>query len=789
MPNPKHVAGLESKPKSHTEELEHQIKELQSEQEDLRFHAQLLNSMRDSLVATDLEGTVTYWGPGAEALYQYRAEEVMDRSATIVVAPQQRKAIEERIHQVKQTGSWIGTYEQVRKDGSKFWGECVFSLVRDENGTPIGHISIDRDVTERVLMAEKIRECETTWQALDDHSLDMYASVDPETATVTRCNQTLATALACSKDEIVGQPVLDLYHPDSRDDAKKAFESFVATGEIRDSELQLQRKDGTRLDVSLNVTAVRDRHGKILQSRSCLRDITERKRAEEQMRQLAASLELRVEERTAALQEHVEKRRRAEGRAQEAELRYRTVADFTYDWEWWQSSDGTFRYVSPSSERVTGYKPSQFIDDPALLRRIILEEDLMNWDEHHRAALTETAQLEIQFRIQREDGEIRWIEHACQRVIDVNGDFQGFRASNRDITERKRAENRLRNALDELAKLKEQLEAENIYLKEAAELSGDAGEPVGNSPAWIRAVHRAHQVAPTVASVLLLGETGTGKSLMANLIHDHSERKERPLVSVNCAALPSSLIESELFGHEKGAFTGAGDRRIGRFEVANGGTLFLDEIGDLTPDVQVKLLRVLDQGEFERLGSTETLKANVRVIAATNRDIDRAVADGSFRQDLYYRLGVFPITLPPLRKRSEDVPLLAWFFVTKYRGILGKTIDRMPQETMDFLQSYDWPGNVRELENVIERAMILSGGNTLIIEEAGTALWPQKSVQSRPETTNLDQLERAHIVSVLEECGWKIKGDGNAADQLGLNPSTLFARMKKHGIKRPKKHA
>jgi len=273
------------------------------------------------------------------------------------------------------------------------------------------------------------------------------------------------------------------------------------------------------------------------------------------------------------------------------------------------------------------------------------------------------------------------------------------------------------------------------------------------------------------------------------MIHSHSERRERPLVTFNCAALPSSLIESELFGHEKGAFTGAGERRIGRFEVAEGGTVFLDEIGDLTPEVQVKLLRILDDGEFERLGSTQTIRANVRIIAATNRDLERAVADGSFREDLYYRIGVFPIQLPPLRERPEDIPLLAWYFITKYRGVLGKSIDRMPQETMDYLVSYDWPGNVRELDNVIERAMILSHGTSLRIEEAGTTSWPNKESLSPPEPKRLDQLERAHIMAVLEECGWKIKGAGNAAEKLGLKPSTLFARMKKHGIRRPEHHA
>jgi transcriptional regulator with GAF, ATPase, and Fis domain len=289
-------------------------------------------------------------------------------------------------------------------------------------------------------------------------------------------------------------------------------------------------------------------------------------------------------------------------------------------------------------------------------------------------------------------------------------------------------------------------------------------------------------VAATDATVLILGETGTGKELIARATHARSPRKNSPLVKLNCAAIPASLIESELFGHEKGAFTGALTRRIGRFELANGGTIFLDEIGDLPLDLQSKLLRVLQEGEFERIGSTQTIKVNTRVISATNRELEKSVAEGAFRSDLFYRLNVFPIRLPPLRDRQKDIPLLVWNFIAKKQKVLNKTIERIPKEVMETLMAYDWPGNVRELENVIERALILSPRSALRLDEVlATSANKEHSPQS------MEEVERLHLLKVFESCNWRIKGRGNAADQLGMHPSTLYSRMKKLGIIKPKK--
>jgi formate hydrogenlyase transcriptional activator len=288
-------------------------------------------------------------------------------------------------------------------------------------------------------------------------------------------------------------------------------------------------------------------------------------------------------------------------------------------------------------------------------------------------------------------------------------------------------------------------------------------------------------VAPAGTTVLILGETGTGKELVARALHNLSPRQGKALVKVNCAALPAGLIESELFGHEKGAFTGAVARKIGRFELAHGGTLFLDEIGDLPLELQPKLLRVLQEGEFERLGTSHTTTVDLRVITATNRDLERAVNEGRFRSDLYYRLNVFPIHLPPLRDRKEDIPLLVRYLAQRYGTRSGKRIPAVSQETLQVLQEYPWPGNVRELENVVERAMILSKGEGL---DLAGALTTSRGGRREPGIRTLDDIQREYILTVLERTGWRVSGEQGAAELLGLKPTTLEARMKKLGITR-----
>lgn len=340
----------------------------------------------------------------------------------------------------------------------------------------------------------------------------------------------------------------------------------------------------------------------------------------------------------------------------------------------------------------------------------------------------------------------------------------------------------LAKALAEVEQLKNQLQAENTYLREELKQTTNFEEIVSQSKAFGKVLRQVEQVAPTNTSVLILGESGTGKELLARAVHNRSGRKNKTLVKINCAALPATLIESELFGHEKGAFTGATNQKIGRFELADGGTIFLDEIGEMPIDLQSKLLRVLQEGEFERVGGTKTLKVNVRVIAATNRDLEKEIGEGRFREDLYYRLNVFPIQSLPLRDRKDDIPLLVRHFCAKHGPNIGRQIDMIPQDVLDSLMDYHWPGNIRELENVIERSLIISSGRKL---ELGDWLRRKNTVPKKAGLISMDECERNHIIAVLEHTRWKVSGDNGAAKILDMIPTTLDSRMKKLGIKRP----
>ena len=344
--------------------------------------------------------------------------------------------------------------------------------------------------------------------------------------------------------------------------------------------------------------------------------------------------------------------------------------------------------------------------------------------------------------------------------------------------ERKWADQTIQKALAEIKGLTDRLEAENHLLRDQIMLEQKHDEILGKSDGIRKVLVQVEQVAATGSTVLVLGETGTGKELIARAIHRLSGRNKQAMIKVNCAALPQTLIEAELFGREKGAYTGASSTQIGRFEAASGSTIFLDEVGELPLDLQAKLLRVLQEGQLERLGSPRPIKVDVRVIAATNRDLAQAVREGKFRQDLYYRLNVFPISLPPLSERSDDIPLLVWSMVKEFSPRFSKSIDRIPKKVMDALQSYGWPGNIRELRNVVERAMILSSDGTLHVD------LPDRSATSVTPLSSLAEMETAHILSVLERTGWRVRGKDGAAALLELKPTTLESKMKKLAIKR-----
>jgi PAS domain S-box-containing protein len=432
-------------------------------------------------------------------------------------------------------------------------------------------------------------------------------------------------------------------------------------------------------------------------------------------------------------------------------------------------NQGWLEYVGLPLEELQGWNWTAAIhpDD--------LEEILRKW----RASLATGEPFLHETRVRRADGEFRWMLHHKVALRDTEGNIVKWNGSSIDIHERKQAETSLQQALDEVEQLRDQLHHENVALREEIVRTSMFDEIVGDSPVLHAALVRVEKVAPTGSTVLLTGETGTGKELIARAIHKRSKRSDHAFVSVNCAALPPTLISSELFGHEKGGFTGAIQRRLGRFELAEGGTIFLDEIGELPAETQVALLRVLQEHEFERLGGSQPIRADVRVIAATNRDLQAAMAAGAFRSDLFYRLNVFPIDIPPLRNRREDIPLLVEYFVDRYARNAGKQITHVSKKTLDLLESYRWPGNIRELQNVIERSVIVCETDTFTIDESWLASESREDAGlSQPLPKRLAADERTMIEAALAETKGRISGASGAAKMLGLPASTLESKIR-----------
>jgi formate hydrogenlyase transcriptional activator len=403
--------------------------------------------------------------------------------------------------------------------------------------------------------------------------------------------------------------------------------------------------------------------------------------------------------------------------------------------------------------------------------RIFHPEDLERLREERRAALARGLPFEIEQRALRKDGQYRWFLIRYNPFRDKQGHLVRWYATGTDIDDRKRSEERTQN--------------ENLVLREEIDRSSMFEEIVGSSEPLRRVLSQVAKVAPTDSTVLILGETGTGKELIARAIHNRSKRSARAFIRVNCGAISPSLIASELFGHEKGSFTGALQRRLGRFESADGGTIFLDEVGDLPPETQVALLRVLQEREFERVGGSQTVSVDVRVLAATNRDLSVAVGESTFRQDLFYRLNIFPIRIPALRERVDDIPLLVGYLIDRYAKKAGKKIRNINKKTLDLFQAYDWPGNIRELQNVIERAVILCDGETFSVDETWlTRVAPKSPATSVPLVANLVEREREMLETALREAKGVVGGPTGAAAKLGIPRQTLESKIRKLGINR-----
>jgi PAS domain S-box-containing protein len=456
----------------------------------------------------------------------------------------------------------------------------------------------------------------------------------------------------------------------------------------------------------------------------------------------------------------IQERKIAEQRIREQETELRQILDLTPQHIGVLAPDGSRLYVNQTALEYFGITLEQWREPGRVPNSLVHPEDREHFLYARKKRFLEGTPHEFEARLLRHDGEFRWFLFRQTPLKDERGHIRRWYGTATDIEDRKRTEEEIRN--------------ENIALREELGKTSMFEEVIGTSSALQMVLARAAKVAPTDSTVLIMGETGTGKELIARAIHKRSKRLERPFISVNCAAVPSSLIMSELFGHEKGAFTGAVQRRIGRFELAEGGTIFLDEVGDLPLETQIALLRVLQEREFERVGGTEVLRADVRVISATNRDLQAAIADGAFRSDLYYRLNVFPIRLPPLRERKEDVPLLVNYFVDRYATRAGKKIKHIQKKALEALREYSWPGNVRELQNVIERSLIIGETNEFTIDKSWVANEPQPSGAPADQKTN----ERKRIEAALAQSNGKVSGTHGAAAKLGMPPSTLESKIR-----------
>jgi formate hydrogenlyase transcriptional activator len=426
-------------------------------------------------------------------------------------------------------------------------------------------------------------------------------------------------------------------------------------------------------------------------------------------------------------------------------------------------------YVGLALEDIQGWKWTVAIHP----------DDVEGIVEKWRASLASGDALLHEARVRRADGEYRWMLHHKVALRDEHGRIVKWYGSSIDIEDRRQAEDKLQRAFQEIKELRDQLYRENLALKEEIDQASMFEEIVGSSPALHVVLSSVSKVAPTASTVLLTGETGTGKELVARAIHKRSPRAARAFVSVNCAAVPPALIASELFGHEKGAFTGALHRRLGRFELAERGTIFLDEVGELPPETQIALLRVLQEREFERVGGGQPIRADVRVIAATNRDLYAAIADGGFRRDLFYRLNVFPIEIPPLRERKEDIPMLVEYFIGRYARNVGKKIRTVQKSTLELLQSYSWPGNIRELQNIIERAIIVCETETFSVDQSWLSVeFARARSASEPVAKTPAARDKQKIESVLAQTEGRVSGPSGAAAILGIPASTLESKIR-----------
>ena len=692
--------------------------------------------------------------PYVEKLLGYSVEEWLSTPGFVssIIHEADRQRIADESDAVIASGKeGVLQFRWLAKNGDVLWVEAYLAAICDENGKTVGLRGVTMNITDRKRAEEALTEHQAQLAGIIGSAMDAIISID-ERQRVVLFNGAAETMFGCSTTEALGQPInrfIPTPFRDAQQDQRSALKQTDGKGPSVGSfgPLTGRRASGENFPVDVSISEVELNGARFYTI--ILRDITERLRAVEALHERR--------------QELAEAQRVAK----------------VGSWEW-----------DPATDTVTWTEELFRImkRDPALPAPSYAEHPFhytpASWERLKSSvekALRNGTPYELELEMIRADGSTVWTNARGEVLRDSAGKIIKLRGTLQDIADRKLAEAALQKAVEEVSQLKNKLEEENVYLREEIKLAHNFDEIVGRSDATRYVLFKIEQVAPTDTSVLITGETGTGKELVARAIHSSSLRKDRPLVRVNCAALTPTLVESELFGHEKGAFTGATARKIGRFELANEATIFLDEIGELPLELQSKLLRVIQEGEFERLGSSKTIKVDVRIIAATNRNLKIAVEQGGFREDLWYRLNVFPITVPPLRDRKEDIPVLIEHFVQRFSQKVGKKISSISPGSLRILQDYAWPGNVRELANVLERAVINTNGAVLRIVDHFEK--PQVDALTQSDKT-LEEMEKEYIIRILDSTGWKIDGRRGAAKILGLNPSTLRTRMTKLGIQK-----
>jgi PAS domain S-box-containing protein len=612
-----------------------------------------------------------------------------------------------------------------------------------EQITHLAAVAIERKRNEAAL-----QESEQRFRRIVD-TVPGFVCTLTATGEVELVNRQVLEYFGKTTEELKNWGTSNVVHPEDLPRVIDAWKHSVEAGQPYDLELRQRRADGVFRWFQSRAFPARDPEGRVTSWYMLLTDIDDRKRAEDTLRSNEQSLRLIVDSIPGFVS--------TANAAGEVELVNRQALE----------------YFGKTTEELKNWATSDALHP----------DDLPRLTDAYRHSIETGRPRDVEARSRGADGVYRWFHLRSRPQLDAEGRVVRWYTLATDIDKRKRAEAQLEKAFEEIKRLKDRLHDENIALREEIDQAFMFEEIVGSSPALKTVISSIVKVAPTDSTVLITGETGTGKELVARAIHKSSQRASHPFITVNCSAIPPSLIASELFGHEKGAFTGALQRRQGRFELANSGTIFLDEIGELPAETQIALLRVLQERRFERVGGSRIISTNVRIIAATNRDLAAAIASGTFRADLFYRLNVFPIDLPPLRQRKEDIPMLVEYFVKRYAEKAGKQISRIDKNALKLCQSYVWPGNIRELQNIIERSVILCTGDILRIDEA----WLSSQNAPRPKasgplTENLRSFEKELIEAALAESKGKVAGPNGAAAKLGIPRSTLDLRIKQLSI-------